>query len=82
MSIISRHLRVSLFYTKLSLIRLIEYPVYLQNIFLMNLTTAVTGFFVIRVMFTEFQAIGDWSVAEVSFLYSFNLMTHGIVLVV
>jgi ABC-2 type transport system permease protein len=81
-SIVSRHLRVSLFYTKLSLIRLIEYPVFLQNIFLMNLTTAVTGFFVIRVMFTEFQAIGDWDVAQVSFLYSFNLMTHGIVLVV
>ena len=82
MNTLARHLRVSLFYVKLSLIRLIEYPVYLQNIFLMNLTTAVTGFFVIRVMFTEFQAIGDWDVAGVSFLYSFNLMTHGIVLVV
>lgn len=82
MRTLRRHLRVSLFYTKLSLIRLIEYPVYLQSTFLMNLTTAVTGFFVLRVMFAEFPAIGEWDVASVSFLYSFNLITHGIVLVV
>ncbi|MBT3275782.1 MAG: hypothetical protein HN368_21715, partial [Spirochaetales bacterium] len=78
---LKRHLRVNLFYTKLSLIRFVEYPVYLQNIFLTNLINAITGFFVIRMMFSSFQGINGWGVPHISFLYSFNLMTHGIVLV-
>lgn len=76
---IRHYLSVAACFSRLSVQRQLEYPIFLSSWFIYNFIQWFGGLWLIYTITTRFGPLGGWNTEQVVFIFSLALISHGLV---
>jgi len=81
MKSVRHHLIVAAYYIKLSVMKQLEYPLYILGTMLMIPLMYLTGILLLYYMVENFHSLAGWSFPQLAFMYGLGYLSHGVMMV-
>lgn len=81
MRLIKHYFSVWIFYVRLSILKQLEYPLFLVAWILLVPFHWITGVWLIKIIVEKFNSLNGWDFSQLTFVYGLGLLSHGIVVI-